>query len=68
MEISQKIYKGVTPSRKPIRSDGNHDIHVRKLKVGEATFPTNPEKGLTDKHKGKYVCHPSNEINGAKKI
>ena len=53
MEIAEQVYKGVTPSKTPTRAEANRGGHTRKLKGGEATSPTNPEKGCTGKRKTK---------------
>ena len=45
MEIDERVYKRKSTSKKYIRLDANHDIRVRKQKVGEAAFPTKPKKG-----------------------
>ena len=67
VEISEQIYEGGTPSKKRTRADANHDGHVRKCKRGEATSPTNPDKGRAGKIKAKNAGHPSDVKTGAKK-
>ena len=53
MEIDERVYKRKSTSKKYIRLDANHDIRVRKQKVGEAAFPTKPKKGRAGKRKIK---------------
>ena len=53
MEISEQVYERQKPSKNIPRVDFNHDGHGRKRKGGEASLPTNPNKGRTDKHKKK---------------
>ena len=67
MEIFEQVYKGGTPSKKSIREDSNRGIHVRKLKGGESTSPTNPKKGrasnCTTKNAGHTIDGPTGTKN-----
>ena len=65
MEISDQLCEIETPSKKIIRSDANRDSHVRKIKGGEATSPTNPEKICAGKRKTNNVVYLSNYMTGA---
>ena len=53
MEVTEKFYKGVTPSKTSIGVDANRASHGRKRKGGESTSPNNPEKGCAGKRKTK---------------
>ena len=61
LEVADKIYKGVTTSKTPIRADANCDSQIRKQKGGEAASPIDPRKGRAGKHKTKNAGHPSNQ-------
>ena len=67
MEISEQVYSGVTPYKKPIKEDSNCASHVKKINRGEAASPTNPNKGRTVKRKTKNAGHASDCPNGGKK-
>ena len=62
IEVREKVYKGGTPSKIPIRVDVNRASNGRKLKRGEAALPTNPEKGRAGKRRTKKSGHPSNPL------
>ena len=55
MKISEQVYKGGAPLKTSIMSDTNCDSHVRKQKGGEYSFPKNPDKVRTGKHKKKFT-------------
>ena len=44
MEISEQVYSGVTPYKKPIKEDSNCASHVRKHKGWGFALMTNAEK------------------------
>ena len=64
MDIAEKVYEGVTPSKTTTREESYHASHVRKCKGGEATSPTNPEKGCTGKRKKNHEVHSSDLMTG----
>ena len=50
MEIEEEVYKVGNTPKNTNRSEFESASHGRKLKVGEAASPTNPEKGRSGKH------------------
>ena len=66
MVILEQLYEGGKPSKKPIREDSNRRIHVRKLKGGESTSPTNPKKVRARNCTTKNAGHTSDGPTGAK--
>ena len=66
MEFAEKIYKGGTNSKTPIRAYANRAIKGRKRKGGEDASPTNPETGCSGKRKKKFAGHLSDRPTGGK--
>ena len=58
MEISEKVYKGRTPSKTTNRVDAECTSHGRKQKGRESASPTNPEKVCAAK-RNKTLCRTS---------
>ena len=66
MEIAEQVYKWGTPSKTNIREHANRAIIGRKLKVWEAAFPTNPDKGRTRKCKKNHAGHLRDWLTNSK--
>ena len=68
IEVAEQVYKGGTTYKTTnIRSDANHNIHDRKIKVIKSNFPNIPYKSRADKQKKNYSRHLSNEPTSEKK-
>ena len=67
MEIAEQVYDRQTPSKKRLRSDSNHDSHVRKRKGVESASPANPKKSRAGKRKTKNAFSMSNKTTSAYK-
>ena len=67
MEVAEQLYEGGTPSKIPTWSEANLDIHVRKQKGEESSWPTNLKKCRAGKRKTKNAGHMSDAPTVAEK-
>ena len=66
MEIEEEVYKVGNTPKNTNRSEFESASHGRKLKVGEAASPTDPEKGRSGKRNTNDAGHPIDQPNGTK--
>ena len=67
MEIEEEVYKVGNTPKNINRLEFESASHGRKLKVGEAASPTDPEKGRSGKRNKNDAGHPMDQPNGTKK-
>ena len=66
MEISEQVYEGGTTYKITTRKDDKRSSHVRKLKGGEASSPTDLEKGCAGNRMKNNSGHPIDCTTGEK--